>query len=183
MNNFTNAFLRLIPALFFSLPIVIFHPSYAATTNPTQLVLHVCRRTSDYAFCVESLYSDLHTSNAADAYQLAYVPFRLAYLNATATQHHIATLLKHSSSPGQSQRLRQCSRDYEKATSALERAFNDLDSETFFELADFAGVAAHSAADCQAASKGTYTSLAVMNENLKGLSEICNVVAKLFSAS
>ncbi|XP_018843728.1 cell wall / vacuolar inhibitor of fructosidase 2-like [Juglans regia] len=179
--NFTYAFLRLIP-LFFSLMPFIVHPSYAATTNPTDLVLHVCRRTSDYSFCVESLYSDLHTPGA-DAYQLAYVSFRLAYLNATGTQHHIATLLKHSSSPGQSQRLRQCSRDYKKATFALERAYNDLDSETFFELADFAGVAAHAAADCQAATKGTYSSLAVMNKNLKGLSEICNVVSKLFSAS
>lgn len=174
---FTSTFLSLSLFLAFS---IFIYTSHAATT---ELVQHVCNQTSNYSFCVESLYSDPHTPDA-DTYMLAYVSFRLAYLNATATQDRIAVLLKHAASGQLSQHLHRCSRDYKKATSKLEQAYNDLDSETFFELVDLAGAAAHAAADCQAAFKGTtYSSLATMNKNLKGLSEICIVVSKLFTES
>jgi pectinesterase inhibitor-like protein len=176
MKIFTYTFLCLSVFLAFS---TFIYPSQAATT---ELVKHICNQTSNYTFCVDSLYSDPRTP-AAEAYVLAYVSFRLAYLNATATQDRIAVLLKHAAS-GQSQHLHRCNHDYKKATSALEQAYIDLDSETFFELADLAGAAAHAADDCQATFMGTdYTSLATMNKNLKGLSEICVVVSKLFTES
>ncbi|KAG4956397.1 hypothetical protein JHK85_042777 [Glycine max] len=57
------------------------------------------------------------------------------------------------------------------AISAIETSYNDLNSETFFELA----VASHSAEDyCQATFKGCHhCPLDFMNNALKGLCEIC----------
>jgi len=65
------------------------------------------------------------------------------------------------------------------AISAIETSYNDLNSETFFELA----VASHSAEDyCQATFKGCHhCPLDFMNNALKGLCEICVVVSKLFA--
>lgn len=67
------------------------------------------------------------------------------------------------------------------AISAIETSYNDLNSETFFELA----VASHSAEDyCQATFKGCHhCPLDFMNNALKGLCEICVVVSKLFTRS
>ncbi|KAJ7967881.1 Pectinesterase inhibitor [Quillaja saponaria] len=157
--------------------------SYSASnTNITQLVDEVCKKTSNYSFCVESLYSDPHTPDA-DRYSLAYVSFCLAYLNATNTRDYITKLLKHANSSHHhyQQDLQRCAGDYKKAVSAIEMAYNDLNSETFFELADLAGVAAHSAENCQANFKGTHSSLTSRNKALKGLCEICVVVSKLFT--
>ncbi|KAL9361016.1 hypothetical protein Peur_043801 [Populus x canadensis] len=66
----------------------------------------------------------------------------------------------------------------------MEMAFNDLDSETFFELARLAGKASRGGNDCQAAFKRIHspTVLAKGNQDLN-LCEICGVVAKLFTAT
>lgn len=151
----------------------------ALAAKPTGLAVEVCKKTSNYSFCVESLYADSRTPTA-DRYTLAYVAFGLAYLNATKTQDHIAQLLKQQ---GHSQRLGRCKKDYDKAVSSLQVAYNDLDSETFFELADLAGVASRSAKDCQLAFNGTHSTLSPRNRHLKGLCEICVVVAKLFTGT
>lgn len=87
-------------------------PSPCAATKPlkpTKLVDAVCRKTnSSYSFCVESLYSDPRTPTA-DSYVLAYISFGLAYLNASATQHHVARLLNNKTQGGhQLQQLGTC---------------------------------------------------------------------------
>ncbi|XWS34412.1 hypothetical protein CRYUN_Cryun21dG0036300 [Craigia yunnanensis] len=161
----------------------ILSPSSAATSNQTnKLVDKVCKQTSNYTFCVKALYSDPRTP-AADAYTLAYVSFGLAYLNATATQKHIAKLLKiNTTTPVSHKSLKICQHDYHKAVSALKEAYNDLNSETFFQLAKLAAHAAAAADDCQSAFRGThYKPLATMNAYLKALSNICVVVSKLFT--
>ncbi|KAE9599143.1 hypothetical protein Lal_00044087 [Lupinus albus] len=80
--------------------------------------------------------------------------------------------------------LQKCVSDYKKAVSAIEMAYNDLNSETFFELADLAGDACHAAEDCQANMKGTHHSLLhFMNDALKVLCEICLVISKFFTGS
>ncbi|OMO72639.1 Pectinesterase inhibitor [Corchorus olitorius] len=160
-----------------------FQSSAAISNVPTKLVNEICNQTSNYSFCVESLYSDPRTPDA-DAYELAYVSFGLAYLNATATQDSIAKLLKNTTASAASlKRLKICKRDYHKAVSALEQAFNDLNSETYFQLAKLAGRAAAAADNCQSAFEGThnYSPLATMNACLKALSGICIVVSKLFT--
>jgi len=163
--------------------LVFVHPSCAySNNNVTKLVDEVCAKTSNYSFCVESLYSDPHTPES-DRYGLAYVTFRLAYLNATSTNDYITKLLKKAASSSQYRmRLQMCASDYEKAIFAIETAYNDLNSETFFELADLAGDASRAAQDCQATFKGThYCPLDFMNIALKGLCEICVVISKLFT--
>ncbi|PON57681.1 Pectinesterase inhibitor domain containing protein [Parasponia andersonii] len=162
-----------------------------ATTilKPTELVDGVCNKTSNYSFCVESLYADPRTPRA-DSYGLAFVVFGMSYLNATGTQDLIAELSKKAKRGGQHDqplltRLQRCGKDYEKAVSALEMAYNDLNSETFFELAEMAGVASTSAEDCQAGFEKRHhsppLSLSARNHELRGLCEICVVVSKLFT--
>jgi hypothetical protein len=67
----------------------------------------------------------------------------------------------------------------------MEMAFNDLDSETFFELARLAGKASSGGNDCQAAFKRIHspTVLAKGNQDLMNLCEICGVFAKLFTGT
>lgn len=161
----------------------IFHASDAATA----LVDKVCKQTSSYPFCVRSLYSDSRTPEA-DEYTLAYISVGVAYNNATSTQHYISDQLRSievngSSHHDQQQRLQMCSRGYQRAVSALTMAHNDLDSETFFELARLAAKASSGANDCKAAFKGlpSPTTLAKGNQDLVHLCEICGVVAKLFT--
>lgn len=165
------------------------HPSSASPTTTTTddkpktgLATEVCKKTSNYTFCMESLSADPRTPSA-DRYTLAYITFGLAYVNASSTHDYIAELLKKEEAEhGHKHRLRRCQRDYDKAVSALATAYNDLNSESFAELADLAGDAARSAKDCHAAFNGTHSHpLKTRNKDLKGLCEICVVVSKLFT--
>lgn len=151
------------------------------TTKPTELVNDVCNRTSNYTFCVSTLYMDPRTPTTDD-YGLAFITFGMTYLNATGTQDIIAKFLKTTKESQQLQRLETCRRDYDKAVSALEMAYGDLNSETFFELADLAGNASAAAKDCQNAFKDARDRpLTARNRGLKDLCEICVVVSKLFT--
>ncbi|KAF7827542.1 putative clathrin assembly protein [Senna tora] len=144
----------------------------------------VCAKTSNYTFCMKSLYSNRHTPGA-DRNRLADIGFRLAYINASRTRQHIGELLKKATSSGNYKRhLQVCASDYDKAVSAIGNALIDLNSETFFELADLAGTASRSAHHCEATFEGTHKSpLTFMNNDLKGLCEICVVISKLFTGS
>lgn len=182
MNMVTYSSYSLCLSLLLAISIFI-HPSNATTNStfqPSDLVKEVCNQTSNFTFCVDSLYSDPRTPHA-DRYVLAYVSFGSAYRNADATRHYIAMLLSNNVSEPQKRFLQKCSSDYTKAVSKLQEAFGDLDSETFYSLAKLAGIAASSANDCQAAFNGTTSPLTTMNKNLKGLCEICVVVSKLFT--
>ncbi|XP_021902146.1 pectinesterase inhibitor 5-like [Carica papaya] len=168
-----------IHPLFFFIFVVLLLIDHSSA-KPTELVDKVCNRTSDYAFCVNSLYSDPRTSNA-DSYTLAYISFGLAYLNATASHDNILNLLNKPSGASH-ERLKICEQDYGKATLALEQSFNDLNSETFFTLPELANHGARAASDCQAAFAGSSCNpLSEMNMNLKGLCGICVVVSELFT--
>ncbi|OAY42778.1 pectinesterase inhibitor 8 [Manihot esculenta] len=171
----SHCFLLSILLLLFS----ILHTPSEASSSPTELVVKICKRTSNYSFCVESLYSDSHTSNA-DQYTLAFTAVRLAYVFANSTRAHISQLLKNDSQHRKP--LQRCILGYDQAVSALEKAYNDLNSETFFELADFADQAAASANDCEAAFQGNPSPpLGNRNKDLKGLCEICGIIGKLFT--
>ncbi|XP_015900738.1 putative invertase inhibitor [Ziziphus jujuba] len=148
----------------------------ASAAKQTVLAKEVCKKTSNYTFCVESLYADPRTPKA-NRQTLAYITFGLAYLNASKTQKLIAELLESQLL----QFLKRCKNDYDKAVSKLEGAYNDLNSETYFELANDANEASGYAKDCEAAINGRRSSLTPRNRHLKGLCEICVVVAKLFT--
>ncbi|KAH7546964.1 hypothetical protein FEM48_Zijuj01G0256900 [Ziziphus jujuba var. spinosa] len=150
----------------------------ASAAKQTVLAKEVCKKTSNYTFCVESLYADPRTPKA-NRQTLAYITFGLAYLNASKTQKLIAELLESQLL----QFLKRCKNDYDKAVSKLEGAYNDLNSETYFELANDANEASGYAKDCEAAINGRRSSLTPRNRHLKGLCEICVVVAKLFTGN
>ncbi|KAK7331192.1 hypothetical protein VNO77_25410 [Canavalia gladiata] len=150
-----------------------------------KVVDEVCAKTSNYSFCVETLFSDPHTPES-DRYGLAYVAFCLAYLNASGTKDYITKLLKNAKSTSTHYRmcLQSCALDYEKAISAIETAYNDLNSESFYQLADLAAVASHAAQYCQVTFKPTHHSpFYFINIALMGLCEICLVISKLFTGS
>lgn len=163
---------------------IFIQPSYAAATTaiqPTNLVKKVCSQTSNYNFCVETLYADPRTPEA-DRYVLAYVIFGSAYQSATTTHDQINLLLKNATA-SQMPRLKRCDRDYTKAVSKLLEAHDDLDSETFESLAKLSRIASSAADDCETSFKGTRSPLTTNNKGLKGLCEICAVVSKLFVMS
>ncbi|CAK7323384.1 unnamed protein product [Dovyalis caffra] len=160
----------------FSLLILLLFSIFHASDAATKLVDKVCKQTSSYSFCVQSLYTDSRTPEAYE-YTLAYIAVRLASINATSTQHYISDQLKltsingsgrHEQQQQQQERLQICSRGYRRAVSAMEMAYNDLDSETYFELARLAGKASSGASDCQAAFKRIHspTVLAKGNQDL-----------------
>ncbi|KAL5579700.1 hypothetical protein UlMin_012142 [Ulmus minor] len=159
--------------------IVTVNPSISTTTPPSELVNNVCKKTSNYSFCVLSLSADPRTPSA-DSYGLSFISFGMAYLNASNTQDFIGELMKNAKRD-ELVRLRRCHGDYEKGVSALEVAYNDLNSESFYELANLAGVAAHSAKDCQSAFMKIPSPLISRNRDLKALCEICVAVSKLFN--
>ncbi|MED6131688.1 hypothetical protein PIB30_012126 [Stylosanthes scabra] len=147
----------------------------------------VCEKTSNYTFCVESLYSDHHTPNA-DPYALAYVAFRLAYRNATSTRDYIAELLNNAScsSCHHHKILVRCEDDYKEAVSAIEKGYKDLNSQTYLELDYLAGVASDDAEDCQDSFQGKtgyhyYSMIEFMNKDFKGLCQICVAISKLLA--
>ncbi|XP_050290809.1 pectinesterase inhibitor-like [Quercus robur] len=182
------AYSYLCLSLLFAVSIFI-QPSYAAAAaaaattaiQPTNLVKKVCSQTSNYNFCVETLYADPRTPEA-DRYVLAYVIFGSAYQSATTTHDRINLLLKNATA-SQMPRLKRCDRDYTKAVSKLLEAHDDLDSETFDSLAKLSRIASSAAADCETSFKGTRSPLTTNNKGLKGLCEICAVVSKLFVMS
>lgn len=146
----------------------------------TEIVDKVCKKTSNYKNCVDTLYSDPRTPDA-DRYTLAYVSFGLAYANAVQTRDRIADeLLLHKNDSDSRheilQNLRICERDYNKAVKFLESALNDLNSETFFTLPSYANHTARLADDCQA-HYPTFTSA-----SLNSICQICTlVIASLYS--
>lgn len=157
--------------------------SSSHSKNPTELVKKICKNTTTYGFCVNSLYSDPRTPTA-DAYVLAFISFDLAYANATRTNAHVQALLSREKNPDFRRLLKSCEKLYGEAVSALALALNDLDSETYSELASYAGDSAREAGECQKGFRGTRfrSPFTQMNRDLRGLAGICIVVSNLFTS-
>ncbi|KAK3009546.1 hypothetical protein RJ639_014646 [Escallonia herrerae] len=165
------------------------------TSTGLELIRDVCKNTSNYQFCMDALSSDPRAPTA-DSYVLAYISFELAYLNATHTNHAIAVLLSNLTSGSDECRnstecallrrgLQRCHGYYVEAIRVLGEALGDLDSETYFELGDLAANAGGAARACEATltrlGGHNRSPLYLMNQRLRGLSNICRVVSKLFS--
>lgn len=158
-------------------------PSGGAADNHrkvTEIVDKVCKKTSNYKNCVDTLYSDPRTADA-DRYTLAYVSFGLAYANAVQTRDRIADeLLLHKNDSASRREIRQnlqiCERDYNKTVKYLESALNDLNSETFFTLPGYANHTARLADDCQAHYP------AFTSASLNSICQICTlIIVNLFN--
>ncbi|EEF44565.1 C, putative [Ricinus communis] len=124
-------------SIFFIFILLLSTSSFTTGSDPAAnaLVDKVCNQTSNYTFCVGSLYSDPRTPDA-DRYTLAYISVGLAYGKATATRDNVAELLKNidPGHPDYRHSLQRCAGNYDKAVSLLVVAQNDLNSESFSEL-------------------------------------------------
>ncbi|KAG5561018.1 hypothetical protein RHGRI_004143 [Rhododendron griersonianum] len=101
---------------------LLINPTSSHPTQPTsELVESVCKNTTIYAFCVDALYSDPRTPTIHDPYNLAYISFTLASLNASDARLYMQTLLKSSSSSRleYSKLLRRCVQLYGEAEVTL----------------------------------------------------------------
>lgn len=158
-----------------SLFLIFLSISQAVTHHPdtSELVVKVCRQTSNYTSCVETLYSDSRTPEA-DRFTLADIAFRLADGKAHQGQDFITEMLKN---PGRDRdALLTCQADYKIAIKAMISALNDLNSETFVSLPPLAKKTGKAAAHC----KSYYPPLTSNAQELIHLCEICTVIAKLF---
>lgn len=162
---------------------LLINPTSSHPTQPTsELVESVCQNTTIYAFCVDALYSDPRTPTIHDPYNLAYISFTLASINASDARLYMQTLLKSSSSRLEySKLLRRCVQLYGEAEVTLGQAFNDMNSEDYYDLGSYAADSARNARDCQAAfrSRASDSRLSRMNRDFLGLTEICIVVSNL----
>ncbi|KAI4296093.1 hypothetical protein L6164_036081 [Bauhinia variegata] len=167
--------------IFFFAVFISIHPCCASNPNVTKLVDDVCAKTSNYSFCVDSLYADPLTPEA-DKISLVNIAFRLAYENASSTQNHIEELLKNNGGSSQCRQcLERCGSDYQKGLSAIGKGMNDLDSENYDLLPGYADDAARSASDCESSFGGSHSPLTFMNNAFKALSEICIVISNLIN--
>ncbi|KAI5652388.1 hypothetical protein M9H77_29575 [Catharanthus roseus] len=151
-------------------------------SSASSLADQVCKNTTNCTFCEQAIFSDSRAPTA-DRYVLAYISFGLAYVNATHTLNYTDSLLHNATTPTQAPALRKCRSFYVEAVKALSRAFNDLDSETFSSLDQYARTADGVARRCEGQFVVGSSPLSKMNRNLRGLSEICIVVSALYQAS
>ncbi|CAN0890934.1 Cell wall / vacuolar inhibitor of fructosidase 2 [Linum grandiflorum] len=150
-----------------------------AAAAPTKLVDELCKKTTAYALCVESLYLDPRTPDA-DRTTMAFISVGLAYQNATGTRTYISGL----SGGGRvgRERLKRCGSDYDVAITKMERAYNDLNSETYYGLAELANEAADAAKNCQAVfAQSTWQPMGNRNRVLAVLCEVIAVIGKSFT--
>ncbi|KAI9075720.1 hypothetical protein K1719_042336 [Acacia pycnantha] len=159
-------------SFFCFLVLILLSPSSFLADHGPELVNEICSQTSNFTFCVDTLNSDPQTADAGYL-GIAIVTFRLASINATTTRSHILKLLSSCNDPTERKNLQRCVGDYNKAVSDISTGYNDLNSETVYELADLANDASLSAQDCES----SYNGLASMNKDLKGICEICVVIA------
>ncbi|KAF7149756.1 hypothetical protein RHSIM_Rhsim02G0088000 [Rhododendron simsii] len=161
---------------------LLINPTSSHPTQPTsELVESVCKNTTIYAFCVDALYSNPRTPTIHDPYNLAYISFTLAIVNATDARLNMQILLKSSSSRSLNPKLlRRCVQLYGEAEVTLGQALNDINSDDY-NLASYAADSARNARDCQAAFGGRATDsrLSRMNRDFLGLAEICIAVSNL----
>ncbi|CAN1178475.1 Cell wall / vacuolar inhibitor of fructosidase 2 [Linum perenne] len=151
----------------------------ATAAAPTKLVQELCKKTASYPLCVEALYADPRTPDA-DRTTMAFISVGLAYKNATGTRTYISGL-RGGGRVGQ-ERLKICGSGYDVAVSNMERADNDLNSETYFGLADLAKEAADAARHCQAVfAKSTWQPMGNRNRVLTVLCEVVALIGKSFS--
>lgn len=150
----------------------------AAAAKP-DFAIQVCKNTTDFAFCRAAVYSDSHT-RGADQYELVDVIFRLAYPNATDTRDYIAAEIKSGGSGG----LEKCLANYKTSIEILGNMLNDVNSETYDDLASQSMDVERSVRSCRGGEglqlQGRWGQLAKRNQNMLKLANMCYVISKLF---
>ncbi|CAN1850388.1 hypothetical protein LINPERHAP1_LOCUS39850 [Linum perenne] len=140
------------------------------------LVHNFCKKTSSPSLCEVTLFSHQGTSRARDAFTLAYIAVRLSYLNATSTHNYINDLLKNPHGSGGEvgrQRLRVCESRYSLALGLVSSMDEDINDDTYSNLAYLARAAKAHVKGCEAAFvKATWQPMGNLNQVMEVLFEV-----------
>ncbi|KAL8461753.1 hypothetical protein ACS0TY_032200 [Phlomoides rotata] len=142
-----------------------------------ELATEVCKQTKDFDFCHAWIYSEPNAATA-DRYELVDIVIRKAYSNASDTKDYIASHMK-SAVGNESESLKKCVGDYNKAIQSLSQLLNDLNSETYDTIDDLSLDVEGSVRDCEQVSQNS-SIIYERNEEMLKLANICYVVSKLF---
>ncbi|KAG8385926.1 hypothetical protein BUALT_Bualt03G0096000 [Buddleja alternifolia] len=101
------------------------------------LATEVCKNTTDFNFCRDTIYSDPHGPDA-DRVFLAYILVRKIYRNASDTKTYIESEIK-SIEAGRENRdllkgMKKCVGKYKDVNQTLIGLLSDLDSESYYEF-------------------------------------------------
>ncbi|CAN0890933.1 Cell wall / vacuolar inhibitor of fructosidase 2 [Linum grandiflorum] len=141
----------------------------------------ICKLTSDYNLCIDVLYSDPRTPGA-DLPTMADVVARLGYQNATDMRRYLYRIRGTGGGRIGRRRAAICGSDYRLAESKMEKAVEDLNSETYYEFVDYAAKASRAARHCQAVfSKSTWQPLGDRTRVFMILCEAVDVIGKSFT--
>ncbi|GFQ02766.1 pectinesterase inhibitor [Phtheirospermum japonicum] len=147
-----------------------------------QLATQVCRNTTDFSFCLKTIYSDPRAPTA-DRIVLAYIAFGNAYLNSSNTQTQIQLKITDAEN-GKSDvldGLKSCMGHYTKAIGALSQGAGKLGLGSYYGFDKLSIEAQSHVRDCEKGFNATIGSpMTKENVDVIKLTNICNVVAQLF---
>ncbi|KAI3456618.1 hypothetical protein Pfo_013281 [Paulownia fortunei] len=180
------AIFRTVPLLIALTVVCCFLPSppfLSATAKRIELATQVCRNTTNFAFCRDTIYSDPRAPDA-DRYVLAYIAFGKAYSNATHTRNYIVSKIKSIEAAGGGKSgilkgLKNCLGYYNEAFRTLSEMLGDLDSESFYELDKLSLDVEGCPRACEKGFHGR-SPITKRNDDLIKLANICYVVSKLY---
>ncbi|KAL3643301.1 hypothetical protein CASFOL_014116 [Castilleja foliolosa] len=153
-------------------------------STEAQLATQVCRNTTDFNFCNQTIYSDPRAPTA-DRIVLAYIAFGTAYLNATNIQTQIQLKITENegrkSNSSIDDQLKNCMDHYSDAIGALSEVLGNLDSESYYNFDKMSIEVRDHAYDCEMGFNGTTRSpMSKENMDLMKHTDVCYAVAMLF---
>ncbi|KAK6149595.1 hypothetical protein DH2020_017120 [Rehmannia glutinosa] len=153
----------------------------SAAAEKTQLAIEVCKNTTDFNFCRQSIYSDPRAPTA-DRVVLASITFTNAYFNATDTRDYIASQIKligGGGNPDIIKGLKSCLGNYNEAVRAINEVLGDLNDESYY---DFDKLSLDAEKNLRACENGFHGRSPITQRNVVAikLANICYVVSKLF---
>ncbi|GER52808.1 plant invertase/pectin methylesterase inhibitor [Striga asiatica] len=156
--------------------------THSQSTAP--LAVQVCSNTSDFRFCMRTLYAD-RRAHKADRVVIAYIAFSTAFNRANATIDLIRARISSGANvkPEVLAGLMGCRGNYTEAGQAMMEALGNLDSDTYYGFDRLAGKADSGAKACEGGFGPKPSPMAKENGDMMKLANICSVVANLFSYS
>ncbi|KAK6123907.1 hypothetical protein DH2020_042350 [Rehmannia glutinosa] len=142
-------------------------PFLSAAAKKPELAIQVCKKTTDFKFCRQTIYSDPRAPDA-DRVVLAYIAFKNA-----------SKIGGGGGKSGILKGLKSCLADYNQAIGDLSEVLRDLDDETYYDFDKLSREAESRARACEKGFRGR-SPIAKGNSDLIKLTNICYVVSKLF---
>lgn len=165
--------------------LIVISVSVRPSNAATEQIDKVCKKTSNYSFCVGVLSSNgWALMPNADLVTIAYAAFNPAYDSAIKTKDYIGSLLEDTNDPALQESLKRCQADYEHVAEKMTQAVSNLDSRSYGSIDDLAEEAAAKVDDCQSGLSGgaARSQLADKNRVQKAHCEIGAVVGRMINS-